>query len=265
MGGVPDPSHRAPAHEKSLIAQGSSAAIGLSPLMGETIPRTPEGRPDVEARTGLVIGGMTAVAASVAVVTVVAFANTAALADSAGTSLASTHVTVPAAAAPTATPRATATPQPVPSVEPEVVAAPAPVVVAPPDSSAERSPAVSAPPAQVESPQTPAVPAAPDDFGSAIAAAKAAGTWDALRRWAAANGWSGERLEALIDRLERERSDDSGDHDGNAGSSWREKQSSQRSHGSQRPAHAGSNVGSGNGAGDDWKKDQSRSSPDERD
>ena len=43
------------------------------------------------------------------------------------------------------------------------------------------------------------------------------------------------------------------------------KQSGQQSTGSQPPAHAGSNVGNGNGAGNGEKKDQSRNSPDKRD
>ncbi len=240
----------------------------------------------METRTGLVIGGMTAVAASVAVVTAVALANTAALADSVGTSVASERVLVPAAAAPSATPRPTpaATSDAlVPSAQPEVVEAPAPVDVAPSVSTGTRAPAAPAAPAAA-----PPAPAAPTDVDAAIAAAKAAGTWDALRSWAASQGWPSGRLDALIARLERELADQNKQQERNgSGDSSRsttqrqgivqapapeqklpasqQKQSGRPSTGPQPPAHAGSNVGNGNGAGNDGKKDQSRNSPDKRD
>ncbi|MEV4688855.1 hypothetical protein [Microbacterium sp. LWH3-1.2] len=250
----------------------------------------------MDARTGLVIGGMTAVAASVAVVTAVALANTAALVDSEGTSVASKRVVVPAPASASATPRPTpaATSDAlIPSAEPEVVEAPSPVHVAPPASTGKRTPATTEAVA-------PAAPAPPADIDAAIAAAEAAGTWDALRGWAAANGWSNARLEALIARLERENADQSEKQDLKSSSessdstaqrqsfvqvqaqaqapapapvsapepelpAAEEKQSGQQSTGSQPPAQAGSNVAHGNGAGNDGKKDQSRNSPDKRD
>ena|GEM_PF-1716208 len=229
----------------------------------------------MEARTGLVIGGMTAVAASIAVVTAVALANTAALADSPGASIASAHVVVPAAATPTATPQPTPVPTTTPdalapSAEPEVVEAPAPVVVAPPESTTSQTPAAPATGPQVAEPAAPAVAG---DIDSAIAAAKAAGTWEALRSWATAHGWSSGRIDALVARLQREIADQNeqqnlnGPHDSDTpwGSESEFPRGQQQSEGSQRPAHAGSNVGNGNGAWNDGKKDQSRNSPDERD
>jgi hypothetical protein len=253
-----------------------------------------EGRRDVDARTGLVIGGMTAVAASVAVVTAVALANTAALADSEGTSVASKRVVVPAPASPSATPRPTpaATSDAlIPSAQPEVVQAPAPVEVAPSESTGGRGYTAPAAPEVV----APAAPDASGDVDAAIAAAQAAGSWDSLRSWAAAQGWSSGRLDALIARLEREnadqnkQSDSSGSLESSGADAQRQgivqspapapaqrqvnaqapveeqKKSGQRSTGPQRPAHAGSNVGNGNGAGNGEKKDQSRNSPDKRD
>jgi hypothetical protein len=236
----------------------------------------------VEARTGLVIGGMTAVAASVAVVTFVALANTLSLAESPGTTVASEQVIVPSSAfSPSATPRATPAatiPATLPSTEPEVVEAPAPVVVdAPPPTN---GPHTSDAPEVAEV----AEPAAPSDLASVIAAAKATGSWDAVREWALAHGWQGGRLEALLARLDRELADqtqqlknpayeggdngDSADRQGLVGSDLRNKyqdrQQSQDSSGAKRPAHAGSNVGNGNGAEHDEKKDRPRNSPDKR-
>uniref|UniRef100_UPI00197C1FB7 hypothetical protein n=1 Tax=Microbacterium sp. CPCC 204701 TaxID=2493084 RepID=UPI00197C1FB7 len=52
----------------------------------------------MDARTGLVIGGMATVAASVAVVCAVALTTPAALADSPGTNVATARVLVPASA-----------------------------------------------------------------------------------------------------------------------------------------------------------------------
>ncbi|MDR7190804.1 hypothetical protein J2Y46_003662 [Microbacterium sp. BE35] len=253
----------------------------------------------MHVRTGLVIGGMTAVAASVAVVTAVALANTAALADSPGTSIASKRVVVPAAGAPSAAPQPAQATTPdalTPSAEPEVVQAPEPVEVVPPPSISPRTPATAAP---ENAPAAPAPPAATGDIDSAIAAAKAAGTWDALRTWADSHGWPSGRLDALIARLEREITDqnplDEGNKSGGANSSSesndstaqrqgvvqapapghkvpaqqrpqkQQKESGQQWTGQKPPAHAGSNVGNGNGAGNDGKKDQSRNSPDRRD
>ncbi|MFK4806320.1 hypothetical protein ACI3KX_10660 [Microbacterium sp. ZW CA_36] len=223
----------------------------------------------MEARTGLVIGGVTAVAASIAVVTAVALANTMALADSPGTSLASERVIVPSATSPSASPSASAavTPEaPVPPVNAEVVEAPAPQVVDQPLASDGSRATTNAPIA--------AEPAAPADIETVIAAAKAAGSWEELRSWANAQGWTTARIDALVSRLERGAAEtaerpvrtQSDDQQNLVAPGEQQKSSADRtSNGPNRPAHAGGNVGNGNGADHDAKKDQSRNSPDKRD
>jgi hypothetical protein len=239
----------------------------------------------VDARTGLVIGGMTAVAASVAVVCVVAMTNTAALKDSPATTVAAAKILVPAAS-PTATPavRPTAAPTPEavvppqPTTQAEVVEAPDPTEVEPTAETRAPAPDVPAPTAPEPPAKEPsAKEQAPADVDEAIAAAQAAGTWDSLRAWAAQQGWSAGRLDALIARLERGKT--SGHVDGSA----EQGTTSQKQAGtaeaqmspppapadpgrttSEHPAKAGSN-GHGKSAGPDKKKDQSRNSPDRRD
>ena len=237
----------------------------------------------MEARTGLVIGGVTAVVASIAVVTAVALTSTMALADSRGTSLASERVVVPSAPAPSASPRATptATSETQAAVDAEVVEAPAPLVVDTSSGSQEaRIPATPAvPPAAQPAPDV-AAPTIPADLEPAIAAAKAAGSWEGLRTWALAHGWNAARIDALLSRLDREMAAHAPSADGTAehndsdthrrlGASGSDEQKStagtEPAHNDRRPAHAGSNVGNGNGAGHDAKKDQSRNSPDKRD
>ena len=169
-----------------------------------------------------------------------------------------------------------------------MVQAPAPVDVAPSEATGARPHTAPAAPEAA----APAAPSPPDDIDAAIAAAKEAGTWDPLRSWAASNGWSGGRVDALIARLERENADQNKQQESNnlsdsSGATTQrrslvqapppdpapeqelpateQKHPGQQSTGSHRPAHAGSNVGNGNGAGNDGKKDQSRNSPDKRD
>ena len=222
----------------------------------------------MEARTGLVVGGLTAVTVSVAVVSAVAFANTAALADSPGTTVASEQVVVPAAASPSATPQTAPTVTPdalTPSAEVEVVEAPAPVVVDPASPTAPVH-AAPAPGPDAVTPAAPAAPAAAADLEQAVAAAKASGSWDPIRTWAAAHGWSTDRLDSFLSRLERESpAHDDSDDDRKGMIGGQQNQTDRTSTGADRPAHAGTNVGSGNGAGRDAKRDQSRNSPDERD
>lgn len=241
----------------------------------------------MDARTGLVVGGMTAVAASVAVVCAVAMTNTAALKDSPATTVASSRILVPASSStPSATPTPTLTQAPAVPDEAEVVEAPAPTEVEPPASTADNPPRTPPPAAQ------PQAGAPAGDVESAIEAARVAGTWDSLRAWAAANGWSDGRIDSLIKRLERAAEADrlsGGDQlqapDKNApaqkdsaavvgGSTDRLVQApaaptnqggSQKQSHPQHPANAGSpGNGNGNGAGPDAKKDQPRNSPDKR-
>lgn len=238
----------------------------------------------VDSRTGLVIGGLSAVAASVAVVCAVAMTNTAALKDSPATTVAAARILVPTSSTPTATPTPTLTETPVIPDAAEVVEAPAPTEVEPSASSAHNPPRTP-PPAQEPQAATPG-----GDVDSAIEAARAAGTWDSLRAWAAASGWSNGRIESLIRRLERaaeaERLKDGAQLQApdkgapaqkdvaapGSGSAERPAQQpapptnqggGQKASHADHPANAGSN-GNGNGAGPDAKKDQPRHSPNRR-
>jgi hypothetical protein len=253
----------------------------------------------VDARTGLVIGGATAVAASIAVVTAVALANTVALADAAGTSIATQPIVVPSSGSPSATPQPTATiAPPVESAAapgPEVVEAPAPVVVDTPRSTGDAG--------TPSAPVTVPPPATPADLETVIAASKAAGNWDAVRTWAAANGWPAGRTEALVKQLQRELAAESSklvapsapadsveQRRGLVAAEPEQRQAIVDAQPEQRslevevevesgsieaeqvpattpgkPAHAGSNVEHGNGAAHGEKKAQSRNPPDKRD
>ncbi|WP_106814370.1 hypothetical protein [Microbacterium timonense] len=226
---------------------------------------------------------MSAVAASIAVVTAVALAGSAALADAPGTVVASGRVVVPAAS-PTAAPQAPESPAApsqvvAPAAQPEVVEAPAPTIVGNSGSGGASQTATGAASDGTGS-DTPA------DLESAIAAAKAGGSWDALRQWAAEHGWSGDRIDALVSRL-RDEWTSRGGQQGPSGSDGgegfvgtvpsdpnRSKPTEQRHSGQKpnghkqnidRPAHAGSDAGHGEGAGPGSKRDQSRDSPDRRD
>jgi hypothetical protein len=240
---------------------------------------------DVDGRTGLVVGGLTAVAASVAVVTAVALTNATALQDSPGSTVTAGRVLVPAASPATTTPLApapAAAPQPHATAPPaEIAEAPAPVVV-------DTPPTMTRPPvAPATAPD--AAPQAPvQDLDTVIAAAEAAGSWDEVRAWAHAQGWSSGRIEALVARLDRDKAAEkaeapagpaqleSGTDQDLVGTELQRsapapqpiaKQNNgngQKSTGAGRPADAGSN-GNGNGVGPHEKKDQSRDSPDRRD
>jgi hypothetical protein len=178
----------------------------------------------------------------------------------------------------------------VPPADAEVVEAPAPLVVDPPFASdAPRIPAAPAVPATPATPVTPpdaSGPATAADIEPVIAAAKASGSWDELRAWTQAHGWTTARIDALVSRLERELAEKSSELSNNAelaeapvpsepDTQRRQVQAEAEydhqtaldpvSVGKERPAHAGSNVGNGNGAAHDAKKDQSRKSPDKRD
>lgn len=175
----------------------------------------------VESRTRLAIGGITAVAVSVAVICAVALTNSVALSDAEGSSIDADGVVVPSSgiAASGDTP---ATPGLVEVDEPrtdevdvdrpdtetgaeaEVVPAPAPEIVA---SAAPRTP----PPGELPAS---GVVAPSDDV--AIAEAEASGSWSSLREWAARRGWSTERIDEWIEKLEKARAAQAGDrHDRN--------------------------------------------------
>ena len=143
----------------------------------------------MDSRTRLAIGGMATVAASVAVVCVVAMTSSGALADAAGAPIGSRPVVVPSAtssATPTPSRSAVAPQAQVPVVvdEPETVPAPEPEDVA----------ASQDPPAEATEPS-----AAVED--ALVAAVAAAGSWDAARLWAQQQGWPAGRVDAWIERL----------------------------------------------------------------
>lgn len=148
----------------------------------------------VESRTRFVIGGMSTVAASVAVICAVALTNSIALSEAAGSAIDAAPVVVPSSniAETTETPAASPADADAP-VTPvaEVVPAPAPEVVSPRKGApvAEQSAGAAHGPSEDE----------------VIADAEASGSWDSAREWAAGLGWSQERIDAWIARLERSR------------------------------------------------------------
>jgi hypothetical protein len=145
----------------------------------------------VDSRTRLAIGGVTTVAASIAVVCAVAMTTSAALVDSAGASIGARPVVVPTSAAsptPIARPSTVpATPPPAALVpaQPETVPAPEPEDIAEPSAAQT---AVIEPSAETEQQLT--------------AAVAASGSWDAVYAWADRHGWSQARTEAWIARLD---------------------------------------------------------------
>lgn len=219
----------------------------------------------MDARMGLVVGGMATVAASVAVVCAVALTNSVALADSPGSTVASARVLVPASASPSperVVPVAEVTAQP------EVVEAPAPIVVDDTSAGDDTVAATPTPP----SPAAP-VPVTPPNANAAVEASKKAGTWDAVIAWARAQGWSQERIDEWVAHLEEERgaAASGGDRPGD------EQQPPPRPPDAgivapepapERPANAGSTADrteSSDSPHGGAKKDRSRDSPDKRD
>lgn len=159
----------------------------------------------MESRTRFAIGGVSTVAASVAVICAVALTNSLALSDAAGSPVGAAPLVIPSpsVAEPEETPEPAPTPKPTsrqietpkPPVA-EVVPAPAPEVVTP------RQDASSA-----EQPDGAANRPSEDDV---VAEAEASGSWDSAREWAARLGWTKERIDAWIARLEQSRGSLSG-------------------------------------------------------
>ena len=156
----------------------------------------------MDARTGFATGGFIVGATVVAVACAATLSNNAALADVPGKAAGLDVVRVsPSAAVATPTPRATASSEPVaapeisapaapvaaevvPAPEPEDVPAPAPVAVEPP----------------AVAPSTPA--AAPVSKEEIQEEALRTGSWERLRAWANTHGWSSQRVEHWIARLQ---------------------------------------------------------------
>lgn len=142
----------------------------------------------MEGRTRLAIGGIAAVASSVALVCAVAMTTSFALADSAGAP-AGAQVIVPSAptAVPVSPPESTevAAPEQAAVDQPETVPAPEPEDVAPPADSA----------APIGEPSA----AAEDQL---VAEIEQSGSWDAAYAWAEKYGWPRARVDEWIARLE---------------------------------------------------------------
>lgn len=229
----------------------------------------------MESRTRLAIGGMATVAASVTVICVVALTNSLALTESAGSPLNAAPVIVPASDSEESA-SATATPVPTPSATP--VATPVDTAVETPTTPSTSAPAaevVPAPEAKVVTPARPApAPSATDTFEAAIAQAKAAGSLEPLRAWAQRRGWSTERIDALLAKLDRQLGDrsgtDGGSHsDGRGGSttnSGKDDRGSGTDSSGERSANAGANADRwSERPGDGEKKTRWRDSPERRD
>lgn len=238
----------------------------------------------MDGRTRLAIGGIATVAASVAVICTVALTNSAALSHADAVTIRAPKIVVPEGAR---TAAAQPTPQPAPSPkktsEPadpidtapaaEIVPAPAPVIVAP-----------SVPSAPEPSPSAPAPEQASAGDEEAIAEAVRTGAWDTIREWAAGWGWSSERIEAWIAKLQKLRDaagqappagDEQrqgvdadgnrvGDEDVRTPDRGKDKDRSMwTDRGKKRPAEAGANAGGRPfWLGDGAKKDRSQVPPD---
>ncbi|MDY0911073.1 hypothetical protein [Microbacterium sp. CFBP9034] len=161
---------------------------------------------------------MSTVAASVAVICAVALTNSMALSDTQGSTVHAARVVVPSSGGASAANGGEA-PDDVAPVPPaaeetrtlpvtpvaEIVPAPDPVVIAPPVAQPVAEPHGGSPviPSQAE----------------AVAAAKASGSWDSAREWAATVGWSQARIDAWIAKLERTHGSVLDDWQGGDGSS----------------------------------------------
>jgi hypothetical protein len=140
----------------------------------------------VDSRTRLAIGGMTTVAASIAVVCAVAMTTSAALADTAGAMVNARPVVVPSSSAsPTPVPTLTAAPVTPAPTAPETVPAPEPEDVAAPPTSPLSA---GEPSAEIED--------------ALVAEVAASGSWDAVHAWAEKHGWTDARTQAWIARLD---------------------------------------------------------------
>lgn len=153
----------------------------------------------MDSRTRLAIGGMTAVVASIAVVCAVAMTTSSALADAAGVAVGARPVVVPS---PRTTPTPVASPTAVPATPPASVSAPAEPETVPAPEPEDVS-ASSSPQDQVAAPS----PAIEEQLAAAVSAS---GSWDAVYAWADARGWSRERTDAWIERLDEKIADERG-------------------------------------------------------
>lgn len=183
----------------------------------------------MDGRTGFALGGFVVGAAVVAVASAVTLSSGVALADTPGTAVGVDVVRVSPRTG-TATPAPTASTQTVapeissPAPTAEVVPAPAPLDVA-------------AAPAQDRPAAQPSAPVAVDQEASRRAVEDEAlrtGSWDRLRAWAAAHGWSADRVDQWIRGIEARIS--------------RDQVTQQSPDRLKTPAHAGDEAGKSSGS-----------------
>ena len=154
----------------------------------------------MDSRTRLAIGGMTTVAASIAVVCAVAMTTSAALADSAGAVVGARAVVVPTSAA---SPTPVARPSTAPATPPAAALVPAQPETVPAPEPEDISGPVTA--------QTAATEPSPETEHQLAAEVAASGSWDAVYAWADEHGWPQARTEAWIARLGAKISDGKAD------------------------------------------------------
>lgn len=198
----------------------------------------------MDGRARLAVGGAATVFVSVAVVCAVAVTNASALADTAGTPVAFTQIDVPLATPPPTTPAPTATPAPAISSPTTTVADPEPS----PETVPAPEPEEVAPPAPVQAPTAPAPVASAPAPEQGVKSSASRG-WERLIRWARSNGWTDAEIGRWFARNHGSISD------------WKAFWQS-----SETPARgAGTPSVSDQWSRDGLKKDQSPSTPSERD
>lgn len=141
----------------------------------------------MDARRALIVGGGTAVAATVAVAVFVVASNAGALADSPGRALAGASIVVPAARSDSPALKTLSAPA--------SPSAPAAVTVPAPDPQVVTPPVAPAAP-HVSGPTRP--PTSDPEAKTIVQVAKAARSWDAARTWALSHGWSAQQLSEWI-------------------------------------------------------------------
>jgi hypothetical protein len=196
----------------------------------------------MDARTGFAAGGFIVGATAVAVACVVTLTNSTALADVPGRSAGLDVVRVsPSGAQVSPTPRASGPAASAPDISAPAPSPSAELVPAPEPRDVSAPPASTSAPAAPAAPKAPAVPAAPapaapvqpDYLGLSKSEiqdeALRTGSWDRLRAWAAADGWSQERIEHWISVLQ--------------GKTSVNKDSARQTYLTQTPADAGTETG----------------------
>lgn len=136
----------------------------------------------MDSRTRLAVGGAGTLAASVVVVSAVIAANALALADVPGHPVSAPRITLAPPQQPTASSSTAA-------VEPEQ------------SQALDPTPEVGAEAVIVAVPAPAVVPEASLGVAEVVEQARFSGSWESVREWAQARGWSAERIEAWLAKL----------------------------------------------------------------